>query len=219
MIMLNNIQLKILTTMDNTSFDKLSFRKIGDLIGLTHPQSVIYHLQRLEILGYLQIDWKNKTFKKIKDVTQPECLDKTISLPILGSANCGLAMIYAEQQMEEHLKISRSMLHGLSTKELFAVKADGDSMNRANIDGDSIENGDYVIISRNYSYLKNGDYVLSIIDNMANIKKFFRDNEGNILLLSESNKNYPPIYITPDDSKYLVNGKVVKVIKIGKNMK
>lgn len=101
---------------------------------------------------------------------------------------------------------------GVSTKNLFAVKASGDSMNKANIDGEVIENGDYVVISKGSISIKNGDYVLSIIDDKANIKRFFRDKNGNIVLISESTREYPPIYITPEDSSYIVNGKVVKVI-------
>ena len=48
---------------------------------------------------------------------------------------------------------------------------------------------------------------------MANIKKFFLDRENRqVVLMSESTKDFPPIYIHEDD-EFMVNGKVVQVIK------
>jgi len=56
-------------------------------------------------------------------------------------------------------------------------------------------------------------YVLSIIDGLANIKKFKR-NGDQIILASESSQDYPPIIIHQDDlDNYMVNGEVVQVIK------
>jgi SOS-response transcriptional repressor LexA len=48
---------------------------------------------------------------------------------------------------------------------------------------------------------------------MANIKKYIFDEENNqIVLVSQSSKDIPPIYIHEDDS-FMVNGKVIQVIK------
>ncbi|HZT34945.1 MAG TPA: hypothetical protein VFA15_03425, partial [Nitrososphaera sp.] len=55
--------------------------------------------------------------------------------------------------------------------------------------------------------------VLSVIDKMANIKRYHFDKENNqIVLMSESTQSFPPIHIHPDDD-YSINGKVIKVIK------
>ena len=88
-------------------------------------------------------------------------------------------------------------------------------MNMANIDGKSIEEGDFVIIDSENRNPKSGDYVLSIIDGCANIKRFARDRVNNCyVLLSESTKDYPPIFIDEKDfSSYMINGEVIKVIK------
>ena len=85
-------------------------------------------------------------------------------------------------------------------------------MNRVNIDGKRIEDGDYAIIDYEYKTPRNGDIVLSIIDGASNIKKFYRDEDGNIVLASDSTQNFPPIYIHKDDN-YMINGKVVQIIK------
>jgi SOS-response transcriptional repressor LexA len=85
-------------------------------------------------------------------------------------------------------------------------------MNEADIDGNNIEEGDYVIIDASYRGPRPGDYVLSIIEGCANIKKFARAKNGNVVLLSESSTDYSPIYIDEND-QFLINGRVAQVIK------
>ena len=86
-------------------------------------------------------------------------------------------------------------------------------MNKASINGQCIEDGDYLIIDSDYRSPKNGDVVLSVIDDMANIKKYIFDEENNqIVLVSQSTKDIPPIYVHEDDS-FMINGKVIQVIK------
>jgi repressor LexA len=143
---------------------------------------------------------------------------KLISLPIIGSANCGEAAVCAEQKVEGYLKVSLKILGDkLKSKadDLFVLRAVGNSMNRANIQGKSIEEGDFVIVEKNQDTPANGDYVVSTIDGLANIKKFIFDQQNEqIILISESTLELPPIYIHQDDySSYMVCGKVVEVIK------
>ena len=75
-------------------------------------------------------------------------------------------------------------------------------------------------IDSEYKNPKNGDYVLSVIDGCANLKKFERDaKSGEIRLLSESkNPKHKPIYISSQDN-FIVNGKIVneKVEKMNKD--
>ena len=86
-------------------------------------------------------------------------------------------------------------------------------MNLANVNGNTIENGDFVIVDPNAKNPKNGDYVVSVIDDVANIKKFIFDRKNNrIILQSESTQDYFPIFVHEDD-KYEMSGKVVGVIK------
>jgi len=99
------------------------------------------------------------------------------------------------------------------SKDLFAVRAVGESMNRARIGNNTIDDGDYVIIDKGRISPKNNEYVLSVIDGMANIKKLIK-TDGQIVLLSESSHDFPPIYIHADDvDRHLINGVAVKVMK------
>jgi len=96
----------------------------------------------------------------------------------------------------------------------FALRVEGDSMNKAKIAGKNLEEGDFVVIDSEYRSPKNGDYVLSVIDGCANLKKFERDNKtGEVLLVSEStNPKHKPIYISSEDN-FMINGKIVNVVK------
>ena len=88
-------------------------------------------------------------------------------------------------------------------------------MNKANIQGKTIEDGDYVIVDPTDKNIKDMDYVLSIIDDASNVKKITFDPDHNqIILSSESTNSYPPIYLHESEAaKFLVNGKIVQVIK------
>jgi SOS-response transcriptional repressor LexA len=79
----------------------------------------------------------------------------------------------------------------------------------------SIEEGDFAIIDPDNRSPDPGDYVLSVINGCANIKRFYIDKEhGQLLLLSESSENQPPIRLHEDDNlEFFINGKVVTVIK------
>ena len=136
----------------------------------------------------------------------------SVSVPILGRANCGEAMLVAEESAEGYLKVQRRML--TRRDGIFALRASGNSMNRAKINGKTIDDGDFVLIDSEYGDPKNGDYVLSIIDGCANLKKFHRDpKSGDIMLVSESNDpNHKPIYVSSEDD-FMINGKIIAVIK------
>ena len=103
----------------------------------------------------------------------------------------------------------------MNTSNIYALIARGDSMNRANINGKTIEDGDYVIAEKINGYTPNdNDVVVSIIGGLANIKRFVRDKlHGRLLLLSDSHRtDYAPIIISEDD-QFQVEAKVVDVIK------
>lgn len=185
-------------------------REIGREIGVSHPQIVKHHLNQLKKKGLLGQKEPN-SITKLRENLNKQVLG-LVDIPILGSANCGIATIIAEESLEGFLKISRKLLGSSKPEGLFALKASGNSLNKANIDGESIEDGDYLVVDTNYKNPRDGEYIVSVIDGCANVKKI-RLEDDKIVLLSESSENIPPIYIHSDDS-YLINGKVMRVIKI-----
>jgi len=206
---MHTIQEKILNLIESKNLSGLTLREIGDLIGEKFPQKIKHHLDQLEKKGFLVIDTKNK--KIDKKIHTSSIQSNMLSIPIVGSANCGPATIFANENIEGYIKISKSLLR--KCKNIFAIRAQGLSMNQSIVNGNNIEDGDYLIIDSSDTSPSSGDVVLSIIDEMANIKKYVWDETNNqIVLVSESTKDIPPIYIHEDDS-FMINGKVIQVIK------
>lgn len=208
---MHSIQRKLLKIIDEVNLGELSLRGIGHLIGEESAQKIKHHLEQLEKKGLIRLDKDNNMITRVKEgeVQDPYL----VMVPIVGSADCGPATIFATENFEGYLQISKKLLS--CTKDIFTIKAEGDSMNKARIGGKNIEDGDFVIINPNDKVPVSGDYVLSIIDGCVNIKRFVMDKKNNqIVLLSESTLDFPPIFIHKDDfSDYLVNGKVIQVIK------
>lgn len=210
------IQEKLLHAIQGKNLGDMTLREIGALIGEKSPQKVKHHLHQLEIKGLIKVSKLKGVIEKTQPGWAKGLLDKAtsiLSIPIIGSANCGPATLYAETNFEGFLKVSSKLVCRNNAKGIYAIKADGPSMNRAEVNGKRIEDGDYVIVDSNDTDAYTGDIVLSIIDDMANIKRFVDDRDnGQIILMSESTQNFAPIYIHPDDN-YIINGKVISVIK------
>lgn len=207
---MHKIQQNLLKLSGEKNLGAMTLREIGAQIGERYPQKIKHHLSQLEKKGFLKIS----KVKGIIEKTKPGKIADTTSLlsvPILGTANCGPATFYADSNYEGYLKVSSSLLN--KKKDIYAIKASGLSMNQVEISGDSIEDGDYLIVDSSDKNPKNGDIVVSIFDNVANIKKFQWDKKNNrIVLTSESTKDFSPIFIHEDDD-FSIAGKVVQVIK------
>jgi SOS-response transcriptional repressor LexA len=202
------IQEKILELAKTKDVLELGLRPSGREIGVDKPQLVKHHLQQLQKLGLLKPKSREdiKQFLDHSSSMQPSFVD----IPVVGAANCGPATLIAEEHVEKYITISESLLK--KRGNIFALVAKGDSMNKARVGGQNIEENDYVLVDGDQRNPIPGDYILSIIGNCANIKKYARTNDGNIALLSESDSKYAPIYISEDD-EFIVNGKVIQVIK------
>ena len=117
----------------------------------------------------------------------------------------------AKKEIRKAQEVSREGF--VSLPIVGAANCEGDSMNKANFNGKNIEDGDFVIVDSEQKSPESGHYVVSIIDEVANIKKFVPDPKNKrIILRSESSKEYLPIFIHEDD-KYEISGRVVGVIK------
>lgn len=205
---MHDIQEKILKLSKSKDILELGYRPLGRLIGVDKPQLVKHHVQQLLKNGLL----RPKTRKDIQYLLSTSSTKQPafIEIPMLGAANCGPASVLAEEQLEKSICVSESLLK--KRGNIFALLAVGDSMNQARVNHQSIEDKDYVIIDADQKSPTTGDYILSIIDNCANIKKYARTKNGDIALLSESTEKYSPIYIHENDD-FIVNGKVIQVIK------
>lgn len=208
---MHTIQQKLLRLAETYNLGNMSLRDIAKIIDVPHPQIVKHHLEQLERKE--QIEWNRENKTIVKRNTGVTSNSDFRIVPVVGSANCGQADIYADERVQGHIKVSAAFLKNRS--KVFAIKAVGSSMNRANIDGKNIEDGDYVIIDAVDKDFRSNDYVLSIIDEMANVKKIIINKEHHqVCLASESTYNFSPIYIEESEATHFyISGKVIQVIK------
>ena len=113
------IQERLLKLIDQQNIGKLSLRQIGELIEENLPQKVKHHLEQLEQKGFIMVDKGNGLISRTG--TSPGNSAIFISVPIIGSANCGPATLYADQNIEGYLKISKRLL--TKQKDVFAIRA------------------------------------------------------------------------------------------------
>ena len=217
---MHSIQQKLLALSKSYNLAELSLRQMAEKIGVPNesPQKIKHHLLQLQKRGFLTIDRGKGLMARAP--SQPgwargllESKSRLFSIPVVGTANCGPATIFAEQNFNGFLRISSRLVGRSKPTGLYAIKADGSSMNRAEIDGKRIEDGDYILIDSKNLDAKSGDVVLAIVDGKATVKKFFNDHfNGQIVLMAESSFDYAPIYLHEDDD-FTINGKAVGVIK------
>jgi SOS-response transcriptional repressor LexA len=210
---MNKIQTRILELSKTEDIFSSGLRPLArkiDADNPPNPQLVKHHLFQLQKNGLIQA----KSGKDIKRalVSMSTQHSKIINVPLVGKANCGTATWMAVEEKDQWLPISESLLK--KTHNVFALQAVGHSMNNANVGGKPIEDGDYVIVDFDNKSPNNNDYVLSVINGSANIKKFLRTRDDHIALVSESRsqEDYPPIIMSENDS-FMINGKVIQVIK------
>ncbi len=206
------IQKKILKFLQKTKISNIGYSQLGRFVEEPHPQKIKHHIEQLEKKGFISYNKETKAIKVLKTIVFDDY--GLINLPIVGAANCGVAGLIAEERLEGYLKVTPKILENKNPKGLFVVKAEGNSLNDAKeIVGGTVEDGDYVVIDGENRNPSNGDYVLSIIDDCANLKRFYKEGDQ-IILMSESKSDMPPIYIHSNDfPSYMVNGTVVRVIK------
>lgn len=208
---MHQIQEKLLRLIGLKDVSGLPLRSLGEHVGVTDsPQKIKHHLYQLAKKGFIRMDRKKGILELVGKSETPSAL---VAIPVLGSASCGAATIFADDTIEGYLQVSPKVLK--KHHAVFAIQATGNSMNKASVDGKCIEEGDYVIVDSENKAPENGQYVLSLVDGLANIKRFYLDSDNaQIALVSESTSHYMPIYIHEDDADaYEVSGVVLQVIK------
>ena len=214
------IQQRLLKLSATSNLAAMTLREMAEQIGLRgeNPQKIRHHLLQLQKKGLISID--RGSGKMTRSTAKPAWANALntdgstlFAIPIVGSANCGPATLYAEQNIEGILRVSSKLVHRSTPRGLYALKADGASMNRAEIAGRSIDEGDYVIVDSNSKSPQNNDVVVAIIDGKATIKRFIVDKPNQqYVLRADSSYDYEPIHLHEDDD-FSISGKAIAVIK------
>ncbi len=139
-------------------------------------------------------------------------LKNIFSIPLYGLASCGEALAYANDVAENYLQLSRNLFAAVEPKNLFAVKALGDSMDKS-----GINDGDYVVFEKcehQNQFGLEGKVVVAVINGLATIKIFKKVEKEVIGLFPYStNDVHQPIFIHKSDA-ILIAGVFKKVLPV-----
>lgn len=208
---MNETQRRIMELASSRNIAQMTLSEVASAVGIATPQLAQHHINQLVKKGVLWIDRRAGLMKLLTKANS----NAIMRVPIYGTANCGPATQFANDQIEGYLPISPSLL-GLNTKKTyFAVRAVGNSMNKAKVSTlggqkTGINDGDLVVAEKTLSNAV-GQYIVAVVDGLANIKKLVC-GEGYARLESESTSKYMPIYLEPDLDNFIA-GRVVGVIK------
>ena len=212
----------LLKIASENNLNDLTIREVGRRMGDEYPQTVKYYWKKAFDAGKINYLPRSREAKSsINNYAHRNKLNSEVSLisiPIRGVANCGPATRYAQDEDLGYIHLSSTLLGTKKHEDLYAIVADGESMNKASVHGKSINDGDYVVVDRSAMQPKDNDYVIAIVNGLANIKRFYHEQDR-IILASESTENYDPIFITPEDqSDSLIGGTVIQVVEKPKHL-
>ena len=180
--------------------------KLG--LKLKSLRSFFIYLNELEEKGYIERTSEDRGIK-LKGITNDGFLD----VPVFGMASAGAATMFADQYIEGFLKVSKRIVR--DSRNVFAIQVSGTSMNKARVNGKTIQSGDFILVDSTWKHYNNGDRVLVVINGMATVKTYRTVDGKNIVLLPESSdKKHKPIFLTEEDD-FVINGKVIDVLKLG----
>jgi repressor LexA len=183
--------------------------ELRHVLGVGSTRTVVRYLQSLEKEGDIERWSGARGIRLLRDVEHRGVT--TVSVPLVGEIAAG-APILAEENREAWLRLPTSLAP--SNSKYFLLRIRGNSMNRARVAGDTIENGDLVLVRQQPTAEENA-IVVAVIDGEATVKRFTR-GPGYFLLKPESvDAGYEPILVNSD---FQIQGVVTKVIKKGADL-
>jgi repressor LexA len=130
-----------------------------------------------------------------------------VSIPLIGNIAAGTPLL-ATENIEAYIPYDAAKVRG-KTENYFFLQIVGDSMNKAMIDGKSIDDGDFVLV-RKQADASIGERVVALIGDEATVKRLSK-GDGCVELRPEStNPKNKPIYVFED---LIIQGVVCDVIK------
>ncbi|MDD3303145.1 MAG: S24 family peptidase [Candidatus Gracilibacteria bacterium] len=168
-------------------------------------RGVTQYLETLEKKGFIQRDNSYRGIKLGNNIG----IQTVLNIPVLGYANAGTPLVYAEENELGTLTISKNIAKGDSSNYFF-LKVEGTSMNKFKVKGKNIENGSYVLIKKDETNLDENNAYLFIVDGCATIKVPKKESEFIYLLPKSTDTKHKPIILSQDDN-IIINGKVIDV--------
>lgn len=213
------IQEGLLKLAEDNDVMEMKLSELARKLNVSHLQQIKHHRDQLLKKGLIKRNDNPRTVTS-EDIGAKSAL---LKIPVLGAANAGPASIYVDGIVTGYLHLSDALLpRSIARKTLYALRVVGRSMNLAKIGTNKLpaEDGDYIIADGSTYAPKSNDYVVSLIDGKANLKKLIIDEDNQqVALVSESTDEFPPIIVRNDGTvDYLAQSKIVHVIKSPKTI-
>jgi len=181
--------------------------ELKETLGVSSLRTVVQYLEALENKGFIHRKRNQKRGIELTNTGTTKDFD-TILLPVVASAGCDNASVFAEERIGEYITVDKNFIpEGKNIKNLVAIKAIGESMKEAGIDS-----GDFVLVEKiDNSEARENDRVVAIIDDNIVIKKLHFAKNAMILRPASKDKHYKPIIMKKD---FYIPGKVIDVIRM-----
>ena len=183
--------------------------ELRQALGLGSTRTVLRYLRWLEEDGVIE-RWRGA--RGIRLLKAPESVLETISVPVVGEAPAGALMV-AEENIEGWVRVPQQFTRPQSAT-FFLLRVRGDSMNRATVAGERIEDGDLVLV-RQHTTADSGQVVVALADGQATIKRFARGPSYHVLKPESTNSAHQPIVV---DQTFAIQGIVCRVLKKGSEL-
>jgi repressor LexA len=189
-------------TGQSPTFSELRKGLLKRGLKLKSNNSIVQYLKVLEEKEYIQ------RFNKVRGIRLlEERGGDFVEIPLVGQANCGEALSFVNDLVEDWISISKKYIRGAKEKYFF-VRAIGDSMNKADINS-----GDLVLVKKTEGVPTEDKVVVAAINGLGTIKKFKKIDEKPILMPESTNKKHQPIILHEDDDINIV-GEVMEVFNM-----
>ncbi len=173
-------------------------RELSSKLGISSSATQA-RLQKLEEAGYLKRDpTKPRTLEVVNDDTKSV---KIVNIPILENI-IDRSSLYSDGSIKGYLPVPTNLIND---KESFLFKVKDNSMIN-----DHILDGDMIIVNVD-STAVNGEIVVALVDNVAKVKRFFKEDD-HYRLQSENDSMES---IIADHVEII--GKVIGVFRLGIN--
>jgi repressor LexA len=184
-----------------------TIEELRRLLGVGSTRTVLRYLDQLKEEGYIE-RWSGARGLRMRKGSTARGLETRL-IPIVGEAPAGQLMP-AEENILGQVQIPKDFLKPPSA-QFFLLRVRGDSMNRAKVEGGTIEDRDLVLV-RQQERADPGQFIVALVDGEATIMKLVKAPGYYVLQPESTNPKHRPIVIAQD---FGIQGIVCRVFKKG----
>jgi repressor LexA len=175
-------------------------------LGVGSTRTVFRYLEMLEVDGAIE---RRPGAPGVKLLKPSLVGTQTRAVAIVGHAAAGSPML-AEENVEAWVRLPKPWAIPASDN-FFLLHIRGTSMNKARVEGGTIDDGDLVLVHQQPT-AKTGDIIVGLVDGEATVKRLVAASGYCVLKPDSKDAKHRPILVERD---FRVLGKVTRVLKKG----